>query len=132
MSRKRKALKKPTKKDPVPGKRGNPRKPAAPAPEPYPAWPGQESGIPEHLWDLRAVYRQEKECDRTPAQRVLRTALENKPERFMDMLNKAEEAHALNLRRGLGGEGAEPVDVCFFSKTDTWRMQSGHVGRRFS
>ena len=83
-----------------------------PAPASYPPWPGPEkTDVPEHLWDLRAVYRQEKECDCTPAQRVLRMSLENKPERFMDMLNSAEESYAKNLRKGLGGEGGEVVDM---------------------
>ena len=57
------------------------------------------------------MYRQEKECDSTPAQKVLRTALENKPERFMNMLNNAEESYAKNLRKGLGGDSAPKVDM---------------------
>ena len=82
-----------------------------PRPEPHPPWPGPSSGVPEHLWDLRAVYRQEKACDSTPAQRVLRQALEENVARFMQMLNDAEESHAKNLRRGIAGEGEEEVDM---------------------
>lgn len=45
------------------------------------------------LMDMRKVYEQEKEEDRTPGQRVLRGMLEKDPEKFIGRLGTMEAAH---------------------------------------
>src|ERR1044072_400833 len=43
--------------------------PPGPPPEPYPPWPGELSGIHEHLWNMKAVANQHESCDHTPLQK---------------------------------------------------------------
>jgi hypothetical protein len=72
------------------------------------------------LRDLRAVYEQPKEMDRTPGQRALRKLFDESPEQFIRQLAAAErEFRAQGRTAGSQKQGARPVEP-------TGRRDEGH------